>query len=781
MLNIIDKNNDNTIAIRQSLLHLLQGYKKYFNDNVIAIAVFILLIVLTFHDFILNIQTSILFCAADPALNLYFLKWGADYLLDNVAGVSIFNLPLAYPFLNSLAFSDNLFGNQIIFLPLYVMTGKPLLSYNLWILITYFLNYILMYSYLKNSKFIGMEGNRLIAIVGATIFTFSLPSINLMGGHLQLLPLYFIPISLYFLEKQFITQKSKYYILFGLAISFQFYLGIQTGFILLILLMLLLPLYYYYLGTNQKISFINILLLGVSFVIPTLTLLLPYFQTAKLTGYRSYNDVLNYIPSLADFFSVDGGEKAIFMGIPLFLLFLIAIFLVNNARSKILFGIIILSYMFFLKETHIFQLFHAFIPGFDSIRTPGRFIFVSITLIAIFVTFVFANQKNNFVKYVSLLFLLGMAYSLFNKPVLSQEYNYGNQYTTPELVKLINNEPTLVLPLYEIKIPDLLTVIDRMKNVNMQYQIIDIYSGFNPNFVDEIEKQYLYNIHTKSDAQKFIYRILRLGFKNIYIEKKQAINSILLQEINSSGSFKNIYENDTTILYLYIGSSITTVSLNTALKTVPWQFQLKSYKLQNDKTVFQGLLLGELSGVVQKKEQISTALNIDGEEYPCQLQLDSIKDSFSSFECISTKNFSEFPSMDKPLNEVNSTMELVSFPDVQTVNQMYVAVVNVKNISKAAWASVGKYPISLSYKFYDEKGRELQLLGTGSEGEPLRTPFNSGYLSSNSADLLNMNFKTPYKAGTYLLEIDLVQDGAFWFKDKGSRVIHKTIVVKEKR
>jgi len=204
-----------------------------------------ILIVFLFKSFLLNLNNSILYNQGDPALNLYFLKWGADYILGNVSGNSIFNLPVAYPFQNSLAMSDNLFGNQIIFLPLYLIIDNPLLVFNIWIIITMIMNYLFMYIYFRQSKLI--NSNFYLANIGATIFTFSLPSFDLLGGHLQLLLLYFIPISLLLLEKAMTSLKIKYFIFFGLAVSFQFYLGIQTGFILLILLIFILPVYLYYL------------------------------------------------------------------------------------------------------------------------------------------------------------------------------------------------------------------------------------------------------------------------------------------------------------------------------------------------------------------------------------------------------------------------------------------------------------------------------------------------------------------------------------------------------
>ena len=92
--------------------------------------IFLVFLTLLYKDFLLHLNNRILFNNGDPVLNLYFLKWGADYILGNVNGSSIFNLPLAFPFQHSLAFSDNLFGNQIIFLPYYFATEKPLLSFN---------------------------------------------------------------------------------------------------------------------------------------------------------------------------------------------------------------------------------------------------------------------------------------------------------------------------------------------------------------------------------------------------------------------------------------------------------------------------------------------------------------------------------------------------------------------------------------------------------------------------------------------------------------------------
>lgn len=99
----------------------------------IAIVIFIGLTAFLYKDFLLHLDNRLLFNDGDPVLILYFLKWGADYLLGSIDIVSnsIYNLPVAFSYQSSLAFSDNLFGNQMVFLPYYLLTDNHLLAFNL--------------------------------------------------------------------------------------------------------------------------------------------------------------------------------------------------------------------------------------------------------------------------------------------------------------------------------------------------------------------------------------------------------------------------------------------------------------------------------------------------------------------------------------------------------------------------------------------------------------------------------------------------------------------------
>jgi len=725
----------------------------------ISLVVFLLLEALLYKGFLLNLDSKLLFNAGDPVLNLYFLKFGSDYLLGNVTGYSIFNLPVAFPFNSSLAFSDNLFGNQLIFFPYYVLTGKPLLSFNLWFLTAHFLNYIAMYLYIDKSKFIAINNKSVIAIIGAVIVAFSIPSLDLLGGHLQLISLFFIPVSLFFLEKTIIELSYRNFLFLGLSMSFQFYLGIQTGFILLVLLMLLLPVYCYHLLNNKALFFKRIWISVLAFSVPTALLLMPYFEVSKLTGHRAYSEVLNYIPSITNFFSIGIGEKSIFMGGAIFVLLVLSVFLMRTKKSIVLFGVVVLSFFFFLKEPQIFKLFFDYVPGFDSIRTPGRFVLASIICVAIFVSLVLSRIEIRWLKYIFMVFVVSMSTSLYQKNIPSMEYEYFDNQTHPELLQIINRDPVLILPLYEIKNPELYEVIRRMKDVNMEFPILDIYSGFNPTFVAEIESQYqlIGKKEGASNGKRFVERVIKLGFRNILLEKDKVTNDGLMQSIEESG-FQEKYEDSKVIFYSCMKCEKASTSLNESLKNSLWKLKVKDFKNTEGRLVFIGYLEGkELSGVVQEKEEIPTTAILGRGSYPCKLQLDSIKDSFSSFECVSEKYYPEFASMDKALNDHGVTYKLIQPYD----NKTTLVKLKVTNSGSETWLPgfSGKYGLALSYRVENESN------GIKTEYD---NRFHLPYkVEAGKSFEISIPIKGLSKGGN-IITISMVQELVAWFHDRGS-------------
>lgn len=133
--------------------------------------------------------------------------------------------------------------------------------------------------------------------------------------------------------------------------------------------------------------------------------------------------------------------------------------------------------------------------------------------------------------------------------------------------------------------------------------------------------------------------------------------------------------------------------------------------------------------------------------------------------------------INEPLHSPLIKLGIKNFPIINKVNTNYHIDISITNLSDEIIYSRGKYPISISYNIYNSNNIQLYLKGTGSDGEALRTPLNIGLLPRET-DNIKMRLKTPNKSGNYTVEIDMVQDGAFWFKDKGNKTIRKVITIK---
>jgi hypothetical protein len=95
--------------------------------------------------------------------------------------------------------------------------------------------------------------------------------------------------------------------------------------------------------------------------------------------------------------------------------------------------------------------------------------------------------------------------------------------------------------------------------------------------------------------------------------------------------------------------------------------------------------------------------------------------------------------------------------------------VRVENPGTETWVGIGKYPVTVSYKWY-LNGNILPI-----EGE--RTVF-PGAIGPNQAANVDVRVVAPDKAGTYTLRITLVQEGVEWFMLKSNTFLELPAVVK---
>ncbi len=98
--------------------------------------------------------------------------------------------------------------------------------------------------------------------------------------------------------------------------------------------------------------------------------------------------------------------------------------------------------------------------------------------------------------------------------------------------------------------------------------------------------------------------------------------------------------------------------------------------------------------------------------------------------------------------------------------------VTITNVSHERWASRGKYPVTLSYRWL-KAGKD-----TGVEG--LRTllsiPLNPG-----QAEAVEARIAAPQEAGTFLLRLSLVQEGVAWFVLRGAKPLDIAVRVGPER
>ena len=112
-------------------------------------------------------------------------------------------------------------------------------------------------------------------------------------------------------------------------------------------------------------------------------------------------------------------------------------------------------------------------------------------------------------------------------------------------------------------------------------------------------------------------------------------------------------------------------------------------------------------------------------------------------------------------------------PSEMTLGKTIQADVNVTNASNRTWPSQpntkGENVVNLAYHWFDRKGQVVVY-----DGERTHLPEN---LDPGKSVKLAMAIKPPPRAGDYLLEVTLVQEGVAWFPENGGDKIELPVRV----
>jgi len=119
------------------------------------------------------------------------------------------------PLRNSIVFNENHFGLSLIFAPFYLISGKPLLAYNLTLLVSLTLS--AFFTYLLVRK---LTGSGWAGIVAGVAFAYS-PYVLFEMGRIQLVATQWIPLSFLLLHRAIETQRPRDCVAFWGAILLQ--------------------------------------------------------------------------------------------------------------------------------------------------------------------------------------------------------------------------------------------------------------------------------------------------------------------------------------------------------------------------------------------------------------------------------------------------------------------------------------------------------------------------------------------------------------------------------
>ncbi|HEV3205189.1 MAG TPA: hypothetical protein VGY77_12430, partial [Gemmataceae bacterium] len=160
----------------------------------------------------------------DSILNAWILAWNAHALFD--PQLQVWDAPIFYPARNTFTFSETMFGNLWITLPLQYWTGNPVLAFNALVFMAFVLGMYFTFLLVRQ-----WTGSYLAGLISGFLFSFN-PLRWAEVCHVQLLPFFWAPLGLLFCHHFLETHRIKWFLYLGFVVVAQFYTSIYLGIIL---------------------------------------------------------------------------------------------------------------------------------------------------------------------------------------------------------------------------------------------------------------------------------------------------------------------------------------------------------------------------------------------------------------------------------------------------------------------------------------------------------------------------------------------------------------------
>ena len=235
----------------------------------------------------------------DPLLNTWILGWDADRLRHGLRGV--WDAPILFPNLGTLAFSEHLFGIAVPLAPVAWLTHNPLVAYNVAFILSYVLAAVGMFLLAQL-----VTGSTEAAVIAALAFAFG-PLRADQISHLQVLVSGWMPICLWALHRYFSTGSRKWLAIFVTAFVWQalsnlyffYFLALPVAVVLMFECIARR-------GTPQPArTFVELACAGGAILLALAPVLKVYLDVRREYGLRrSYDDLVNFSADVASYLHV---------------------------------------------------------------------------------------------------------------------------------------------------------------------------------------------------------------------------------------------------------------------------------------------------------------------------------------------------------------------------------------------------------------------------------------------------------------------------------------------
>ena len=194
-----------------------------------ALAAYVVITLAATWPLALGLGRDVAWDLGDSLLNMWILAWDCEQILAILSGdvsriATFFDANIFHPAPLTLAYSEHLIPQALQIFPVYLLTGNPILCYNLLFLSTFVLSGLGTYLLVRE-----LTGNAPAAFVAGLLFAFA-PYRVPQSSHLQVLSSQWMPFALYGLTRYADTGRLRALAGASLALLAQ---GLSSGYYLL--------------------------------------------------------------------------------------------------------------------------------------------------------------------------------------------------------------------------------------------------------------------------------------------------------------------------------------------------------------------------------------------------------------------------------------------------------------------------------------------------------------------------------------------------------------------